>query len=341
MRARIVTHVAIAGFLVAGPLHAQSIADAYERIRDAVVLISTVETSALPEDDPSEGLGSGVLIDPAGVVLTAAHVVQVASEIEVQFADGEVIAARVATSDAQADVAVLRLARPPARPVAAPLGDSSRVRVGDEVFIVGAPLGIGHTLTVGHISGRRTSRALGGQGFSDTELFQTDAAINVGNSGGPMFNRDGEVVGVVSYMLSSTGGNEGLGFAVTSNAARELVLERRSLWSGLEGFLLTGRTARALNLPQDAGVLVQRVVRGSPADRLGLRPGTIPAVLDDEPLVLGGDVILEVAGIRVAVGDGRGAIRERLANLQAGEPLKVVVLRDGQRVELQAVAVPR
>lgn len=342
MSARTARRVAAVAMLATTATQAQSIADAYDRVRDAVVLISTVEQAAgEPPGTEAEGLGSGVLIDPAGVILTAAHVVQVATQIEVQFADGEAIAARVASSDAQADVAVLRLARPPSKPVVAAIGDSARVRVGDEVFIVGAPLGISQTLTVGHVSARRSSNSLGGTGFTDTELFQTDAAINVGNSGGPMFNLDGEVIGVVSHMLSSTGGNEGLGFAVTSNAARELVLERRSMWSGLEGYLLTGRTARALNVPQAAGILVQRVVKGSPAERLGLRPGSVHANLDDEQVLLGGDVILEVAGIRVGDEGARTAILETLANLKPGADLTVVVLRDGQRVELIAVPVPR
>jgi S1-C subfamily serine protease len=171
-------------------------------------------------------------------------------------------------------------------------------------------------------------------GLSNAELFQTDAAINQGNSGGPMFNMRGEVIGIVSHMLSVSGGFDGLGFAVTSNAARELLLERDAFWGGLASYRLEGRLAQAFNVPQSHGWLVQVVAKGSPAQRLGLRGGNIPATIGDEQLLVGGDIILAVQGIPV---DGHDpiAIRKALVGLKAGDAIVVKVLRDGQVLKLE------
>ena len=162
------------------------------------------------------------------------------------------------SSEPAADLAVLQLEKKPASAQVAVVGDSDRVEVGDEIFIVGAPLGITYSLTVGHISARRQTDDLFG-GFLPTEQFQTDAVINEGNSGGPMFNMDGEVIGVVSYMISQSGGFEGLGFVITSNMATRLLLEERRLWSGFQGRVLRGDLARIFNLPQESGGLVEIV----------------------------------------------------------------------------------
>jgi S1-C subfamily serine protease len=238
----------------------------------------------------------------------------------------------VIASEPSADVALLELERIPSEPVVAPLGDSDAVEVGDEIFIVGAPFGLSHTLTVGHISGRRNADKLFG-GFSEAEMFQTDAAINQGNSGGPMFNRTGEVIGIVSSIISRSGGFEGLGFVITSNLARQLVVDERSPWSGMEGFLLSGDLARIFNLPQPMGVLVQKVVEGSMAASVGLRPGTIKAVIADQELLLGGDVVLSVMGLTISK-DSRKQIRTRMRGLTPASPITVKVLRGGRPVEL-------
>ncbi len=258
---------------------------------------------------------------------------QAADEVAVRFVDGTVARARVVSSSPAADVALIRAeAVPPGNPVAA-FGDSDVARVGDQVLVVGAPMGIAHTLTVGHVSGRRTMPKLFG-GLESVELLQTDAAINPGNSGGPMFNIDGEVIGIVSHIISRTGGSEGLGFVVTSNLARRILLDEPTPWTGLDGYLLQDDLATVLNIPGGVGVLVQRVAAGSPAARLGLRAGSIGATIAGEQLVLGGDVILAVQGISVASDGAAGAIREALQSLGPNDTMRVQVLRDGQVIEL-------
>jgi S1-C subfamily serine protease len=318
----------------------KSLRDVFKRVDPSVVVVGTnshqVVTGPKMQLATLPGLGSGVLISADGKVMTAAHVVQTADEIKVQFQNGESVPAKVLTSDPAADVALLQLDRVPAGAVVARFGDSDETEVGDEVFVVGAPVGMSHTLTVGHISARRKPNTMFG-GMSRAEFFQTDAAINQGNSGGPMFNMAGEVVGIVSHIISKSGGFEGLGFVVTANLARRLLLDQNPFWSGVESFMLSGDLARVFNLPQNAGMLVQRVASNSPAAQLGLKPGTMTAVIEGDPMIVGGDIILEVQGVPVT-GDGASylVIRDRLIRLRQGEAITVVVWRNGRKEELTA-----
>lgn len=315
---------------------AQSLGEVFKRVNSSVVIIRTKEREVAadgrgPVSVP--GLGSGVLISTDGKVLTAAHVVHTADTITVEFLGGAVVGARVVSSEPQADVSLLQLERVPPGAFVATLGDSDAVEVGDRIFIVGAPYGIGHTLTVGHISARHQPSAVY-SGMSLAEFFQTDAAINQGNSGGPMFGMAGEVVGIVSHIISKSGGFEGLGFVVTSNMARRLLIERKSFWSGLDGFLLSGDLAKALNVPQPAGLLVQRVAQDSPAASIGLRAGTMTATIDGQTFLAGGDIILEVAGIPIGERASYEKVLERLGQLHPGTPITITVLREGRTVEL-------
>lgn len=321
---------------------AETLSQVFKRVGGAVVVVHTSEhmlsrDSREPRTESASALGSGVLISADGKVMTAAHVVQTADAVSVEFpGEKEPIAARIVAADESADVALLQLERVPAGAKPAALGDSDGAEVGDEVFIVGAPFGISHTLTVGHLSARRREN-IAFDDMSMAELFQTDAAINQGNSGGPMFNMRGEVIGIVSHIVSRTGGFDGLGFVVTSNMARRLLLEEPSVWNGLEGYFVAGEMARALNLPRNrAGLLVQRVADGSPAARFGLRGGTLHADIGDNTLVLGGDVILAVEGIALSTPNAYEAIRTRLIDVRtaASADIHLVVLRNGELVEL-------
>jgi S1-C subfamily serine protease len=312
-----------------------SISQVFKRVDPAVVVIRTSEHVAAPVPGAPSGVvmtveyvGSGVLVSADGKVVTAAHVVQTADSVDVEFVDGTVVKARILASDGAADVALLQLEKVPPNIAPVHFGDSDKTEVGDQVFIVGAPRGISHTLTVGYVSARRQPKSTY-SGLVSAELFQTDAAINQGNSGGPMFDRNGNVIGIVSHIITVSGGSEGLGFVVTSNMARRLLLEERSVWHGLDGYLITDEIARALNLPT-GGVLVQRVAHGSPAERLGLRGGRYRVAIENEQLLIGGDVIVAVEGIALTEPDAYERVRRRLLDLRTnGGVMQLSVMRDG------------
>lgn len=320
---------------------AESIGEVFKRVSKSVVVVLTEEKAPVPDRQQGrrlnvQGLGSGVLISQDGKVLTAAHVVQAASRVAVEFISGEVVNATVVASDPPADVALLQLEQVPTDAVVAQLGDSDKAQVADQVFIVGAPYGFSHSLTVGYISARRRPSE-GEHGLSSVELLQTDAAVNEGNSGGPMFNLAGQVIGIVSYILTQSGGFEGIGFAVTADTARRLLLEQPAFWRGLHSYTLSGELAALLNVPQDAGMLVLQVAEGSPAARLGLHAGTTPVQIGEARLILGGDIILEVMGIPIRADTGNyRRIRERLLTLKQGETVTVKVLRAGRIVKLSS-----
>ena len=210
----------------------------------------------------------------------------------------------------------------------ATIGDSNKVNVGDDIFVIGAPYGIGHSITAGYISGRRKppEKSM----FSDVEFFQTDAAVNMGNSGGPMFNMNGEVIGVVSHILSQSGGFEGMGFAVTSNSAKQLLLEEKRIWSGIDGQLLTDELAGILQLPQSAGALVQRVADGSFAQNAGIKGGDVPANIGGIELLLGGDILLNIENVPIKDDDSIKLIKKTIARKKSGEEVRITLLRKGK-----------
>ena len=333
--------------------NAQQLRDSFRQVNQSVVIVRTKRVEVAPSaDEPMsivDGLGSGVLISNDGKVLTAAHVVQTADVAMVEFSDGQAIIARVIGSDVQSDVALLQLKEMPKGVTPATLGDSDKVEVGDQVFVIGAPYGISQTLSVGHLSGRH--RLNRNDQSTSVEFLQTDAAINTGNSGGPMFDMQGNVIGIVSSMMSHSGGSEGLAFATAANTAKELLLERKPFWSGIDGLVVTGALAKALNLPQSAGVLVQRIGDGSIGSQLGINPGSLRATIHGMDVLLGGDVILSVNNI--AIIDPRSAQSlgsftsdenyERIYNsvtaLKPGEPLVVTVFREGKVLKLTTTIV--
>jgi serine protease Do len=327
-----------AGLLMAQTVSADSVGDVFHRVNASVAIVRADWTEITGPGEPTKvsEVGSGFLISRDGRMITAAHLVQTADEVVVEFLSGEQAPAKVIASEPAADLALLQVERVPEQALVASLGDSAKARTGDDVFIIGAPYGIGHTLSVGHISARFRPGAVYSE-MALAEFLQTDAAINPGNSGGPMFNMAGEVIGVASHNISKSGGFEGLGFVVTINMAKRLLLEERSHWSGLSGVIVTGVLAKALNLPEPAGILVQQVAANSPASRIGLRPGTIQATIGGRTLLLGGDVILAVLG--VPVGDETyEERRERVRQLPPGAPLTLTVLRDGRQITLSRIS---
>jgi serine protease Do len=314
---------------------AQSVGDVFRSAAPSVVVIRARgrDVDASGQTRFSE-TGSGVLISADGKVMTASHVVHAMDEITVQFLGGETVKARVVSSEPAADLSLIQLERVPAGTKVAKLADSNTVRVGDQVVVIGAPYGLSHALSVGWISARWPPNTVY-KAIPLAEFFQTDATINTGNSGGPMFNMAGEVIGIVSHNISKSGGSEGLGFVATVNTAKQLLLERRSFWTGLEGQLLSEELADIFNLPpKTVGFMVKTVAKGSPGEEMGLRGGTKTAVIDGQTLVVGGDILLEVEGITVATPADAGKIRDRLNQLRSGAPIKAKVLRAGQVLQL-------
>ena len=331
-------------------IYGQQLREAFRKVHQSVVIVRTKQVDLSSSSNAIsiiEGLGSGVLISADGKILTAAHVVQTADVASVEFPDGQEVIARVIGTDVRSDVALLQLKEVPSGIAPATLGDSNKLEVGDEIFVVGAPYGISQTLTAGHLSGRHWLNK-NDESATAVEFLQTDAAVNGGSSGSPVFNLNGEVVGIISSLMSRSGGSEGLAFATASNTARRFLLDRQPFWFGIDGLLVTGDLAKALNLPQPTGFLVQRVGDGSIGSSLRLNPGTLRATVQGTDILLGGDVILSVNEIQVtsastvdqagevASDDSYERIYKNIGTLKRGDNLVVKVLREGRVVTLSA-----
>ena len=321
------------------PTEADGLPQLFQRVSKSVVVVRAKGRDLAVRDGGSvlvkyNEVGSGVLASADGKVLTAAHVVQIADDITVEFDNGESVPARVIASEVKADLALLQLARVPAGTPPALLGDSGRVQIGEEVFVIGAPYGVARTLTVGHVSGRHKPNTIYAE-LPLAEFIQTDAPINRGNSGGPMFNMRGEVIGIVSHIISKSGGYEGLGFVVSSNMARQLMLERRPFWSGVTWFEVSGELAQYLNVPQPFALLVEEVAKGSPAEAIGLAPSRAVARLDGRDIPLGGDIVLGAMGIPLVDAESFQKVRDRWSQLRSGEEMTFRVLRAGRVIEIK------
>jgi serine protease Do len=265
--------------------------------------------------------------------MTAAHVVNGMDEITVEGIGGEVVRATIISASAGADVSLLQLERVTKAMRVARTGDSDTMRVGQQVMIVGAPYGLAYSMSVGWISARWPPNTI----FPDmplAEFLQTTATINTGNSGGPVFNMAGEVIGIVSQNISKSGGSEGLGFIVTIKSAQNLLVPRKVFWGALQGVLLTGRLATVFNVPAPAGFLVKTVAQGSTAWNMGLQGSDGTLTIGGKQIPVGGDIILSVEDIPVVSEENIEKIRNMLAGLVSGAPFKMSVLRAGKVIEL-------
>ncbi len=310
----------------------ESLHDAYRRVSTSVVVIR-----ARGQEVTADGtvrfkeVGSGVLISPDGKVATAAHVVQTMDNITVEFLGEEPVPARVIASEQLADISILQVSVVPRDVTVAKLADSDPVLVGDPVFIIGAPYGLSYSLSEGIVSARWAANTVT-KDFPLAEFFQTDAVINTGNSGGPMFSRAGELIGIVSHNITKSGGSEGLGFIVTSNTVKSLLVERKRGWFGVDLMLVSGAMAQALNVPQSGGFLIKQVVKDSVGGRLGLKGGDRIGIVEGQQIVVGGDILLSVQGITFASAEDRAKVLKALETLQVGQDLRVTVFR-GDKIE--------
>ena len=314
----------------------------YKRLLPSVVTLHTFENNTAGKVTrvvtTPNGLGSGVIISKEGLIVTAAHVVHTVDALHVEFSDGSRATGKILSSVPWADLALVQVNKLPENVVPAELGDSAKVDIGERGFVIGAPLGLSHTLTVGYISGRHPAGSTKAAPLA--ELFQTDAAINPGNSGGPLFNMSGKVIGIASHIQTQSGGSDGLGFVVTSDSVSQILLNKAHFWSGLDYVPLDAELARVFQLPQKNGLLVQRVAEGSLAFGAGIQAGSLPATIRDQPIILGGDIILSVNGFNFDSQTNIHSIIETIANVTPGSKLTVLIWRDGKKRRL-TIEVPR
>ncbi|MEO2140477.1 MAG: trypsin-like peptidase domain-containing protein [Thermoleophilia bacterium] len=310
-----------------GPADARSVSEIVRRESPAVVLIEAGGA------DGQGGLGSGFLIDRDGHVLTNAHVVEDSKTTTVTFSDGTERTARILGVDTSTDLAVLKIPRVPEGIQPVRLGSSGALVVGQDVVAIGNPYGLERTATTGIVSAlERTIEAP--NGFAIQNAIQTDAAINQGNSGGPLFDRAGRVIGMNTQIASQNGGNVGLGFAVPIDTiapiAQSVIKDGtpKHAWIGITGRELTPALAGKLGLEGRRGVLVAEVADGGAAKAAGI----VAARDSDAEVPRGADLIIAVNGTPV---EDMADVSRAVASRTVGERISVTVLRDGEERTVQ------
>ena len=298
-----------------------------------------------PQDQRGTATGSGFVIDRSGNILTNAHVIDGAVKVTVQLADKKTVEARVVGRDTSSDLALLKIDPDGLALQPLALGSAKDTQVGDPVIAIGNPFGLDRTLTTGVVSALQR-QITAPNGFTITNVIQTDAAINPGNSGGPLIDAAGRVIGINSQIeAGSGGGSVGIGFAVPIDTAKQILpaLKQdgsvRRAYLGITSLTIDGSVA-ATSLPAEKGVLVQSVQQGSPAEKAGIRAGSLSTQLEDGTAIeLGGDIIQRVAGEEIRTSDELATI---VAARKPGSTVGVELLRGEKRrtVEVELAARP-
>jgi S1-C subfamily serine protease len=315
--------------------------DVYERVAPSVVSITTrvMRRSFFFELVPQEGTGSGFVFDRSGHILTNYHVIEDAEQITVIFSNQTELDANVVGADPRNDIAVLKVDAPAALLAPVELGSSAALKVGQRAIAIGNPFGqFGLTLTAGVISALdRTLESPDGRTI--TGIIQTDAAINRGNSGGPLLDSSGRVIGINTAIFSPTGANAGVGFAVPVDTVNRLLPDLLSLgyyrhpWLGIRhAYRLSPALTEVLKLPVDKGLLLVQLVQGSPLEQAGILGAQREAVIGNQIVYVGGDILLAVDGMEIESISHLETFLED--NYRVGDQVTVSLLREGARIEV-------
>src|ERR1700675_1898159 len=302
----------------------------------ANIVTRTVEYDFFYNPVPVEGAGSGFLIDTDGHILTNYHVVQGAQTIEVTMGDLSHFKAKMIGADSRNDIALIQIDPKGRKLVPLPLGDSRNLLVGQRVLAIGNPFGFQSTLTTGVVSSLGRTVQTSDSTFID-EAIQTDAAINRGNSGGPLLNSHGEVIGINSAIYAPNGTTAGIGFAIPINTARRVAddlitqgrVRRATL--GVEGRALWPGLAEALRLSVEKGILVERVAPGGPAAQAGIRGGNKSVLAGLQELRIGDDVVVAADGKPIATQMDLNLLLNRA---KPGDSLTLTIIRDGKKMDV-------
>jgi S1-C subfamily serine protease len=308
----------------------EPLAVVFERVSPAVVSIQATKINKIKPQRRFETIvGSGVIVERDGQILTNAHVVDGAASLTITLDSGTKVPARIVGLDTVLDLALVRAEAAGPLP-AARLGDSSAIKVGDEVVAIGNPIGLDQTMTRGIVSG--LNRVL--PGVSDEAMIQTDAPINPGNSGGPLVDRCGQVIGINTLISEDA---QSIGFAVPINAARGVLRELREAgrvvrpWLGMQGRAVEAALGTVVRMPITPGYLVEVVFDGSPAEQAGVRGGNLAVVVQGEEYLLGGDILTAIQGTAVRTHQDYVA---RVRALTPGQRVRLTLVRDGHPREL-------
>jgi S1-C subfamily serine protease len=307
----------------------------FEQSESGVVSISVTKKSSYGD---ATSFGSGFIFDKAGHIITNNHVVENTKKISVTFVDGKSYNAEVIGTDPYADIAVIKIDVNPEYLNPLPIGDSSILRVGEQVAAIGNPFGLSGSMTSGIVSQLGRLLPVQGTSFSIPDVIQTDAAINPGNSGGPLLNMQGKVVGINTAIYSSDGSFSGVGFSIPSDLVLKIVPslitkgEFQHPWVGISSANITPDLAELLNLEYAKGVLIMTVMKDSPADKAGLKGSSQTAIINDVEYTIGGDVILSIDGTEIR------QVNDLLTHLQreknVGDTMNLEVLRDGKMIDI-------
>lgn len=279
-------------------------------------------------------LGSGALISEKGRILTAAHVIERATDIEVAFSNGFKTTGHVVWVAPLVDLAMIQVAEMPKGDYQVlKLAKRRDYQIGEQVVVIGAPYGVSHSLSVGYLSGIRDKAEIPLNKLKP-RFLQTDAAINQGNSGGPMFNMKGEIIGIVSHILSQSGGSQGLGFVVSTDTVQDVIENKPPMWVGIVPIMLDKKLSNAINNPFGYGLLIQQVVPKTLAEKLGFQGGNIAVNLGQQSILLGGDILVKVGHIKL---DGIESLFEAqrwFSHLEKGEEVRFKFVRSGKILDV-------